>query len=68
MQGEEGAVAAAAGDAEVVQGTSPGVTSPARGTGRGTQHFACGRSGFSLPGGLKLILEKGILLVFRAFN
>lgn len=50
------------------RGASPGVTSRARGKQRGTEGFVCGSDGASLPGGLKLILEKGILLVFRAFN
>lgn len=35
---------------------------------RGTEGFVCGSSHPALPGGLRLILEKGILLVFRAFN
>jgi len=39
-----------------------------RGKWRGTEGFFCGSNRPALPGGLKLILEKGILLVFRAFN
>lgn len=53
-------------------GPSPGIASggkgEVRGKGRGIEDFVWGSDQPVLPGGLKLILEKGILLVFRTLN
>lgn len=55
-----------------VRTVSPGSASwgeeEVRGKGRGIEDFLRGSNRPAFPGGLKLILEKGILLVFRAFD
>lgn len=66
--GGSGAAAAAAGAGLGMLEVPALGSHPQPGKGTGTEGSACGSRGSSLPGGLKLILEKGIWLVFRAFN